>query len=76
MTKKEKAAICLFCTEPECTGEAECFSKRKKEYQKKRNEERRKGEQALNYICNVECSKAKRAARAEAIENHRKATRN
>ena len=54
MTDKEKAAICLMCDKPECTGEAKCFTERKKEYLKKYNEERRKGEQALNYICNVE----------------------
>lgn len=72
MTEKEKAAICLMCDKSECTGEAKCFAKRQKEYLKKYNEERRKGEQALNYICNVEYSKAKRKARAEAINKYRK----
>lgn len=72
MTEKEKAAICLMCSEPECTGEAKCFTEKKKEYLKKYNEERRKGEQALNYICNVEYSKAKRKARITAINKRRK----
>ena len=72
MTEKEKAVICLYCTEPECTGEAKCFTERKKQYQKKYNEERRKGEQALNYICNVEYSKAKRKAKITAINKRRK----
>ncbi len=72
MTEKEKAAICLMCDKPECTGETKCFAKRQKEYLRKHNEERRKGEQALNYICNVEYSKAKRKARAKAINKHRK----
>ena len=72
MTEKEKAFICLYCTEPECSGEAKCFVKRQKEYQKKYNEEHRKGEQALNYICNVEYSKAKRKARMTAINKRRK----
>lgn len=34
MTEKEKAAVCLYCTEPECMGEAECFANKQKEYQK------------------------------------------
>ena len=72
MTDKEKAAICLMCDKPECTGEAKCFAKRKKEYLKRYNEERRKGEQALNYICNVEYSKSKRKARITAINKRRK----
>ncbi|MBE6756669.1 MAG: hypothetical protein E7555_09455 [Ruminococcaceae bacterium] len=67
MTEKEKAAICLFCTEPECKGEAKCFKERQKEYIKKCNAERRKGEQALNYICNVQYSKSKREARKKAL---------
>ena len=33
---------------------------------------RRKGEQALNYICNVEYSKSKRKARITAINKRRK----
>ena len=72
MIEKEKAAICLMCDKPECTGEAKCFTEKKKEYLKKYNEERRKGEQALNYICNVEYSKAKRKARITAINKRRK----
>ena len=67
MTEKEKATICLFCTEPECKGEAKCFKERQKEYIKKCNAERRKGEQTLNYICNVQYSKAKREARKKAL---------
>ena len=72
MTDKEKVTICLMCDKPECTGEAKCFAKRQKEYLKKYNEERRKGEKALNYICNVEYSKAKRKARITAINKRRK----
>lgn len=72
MNEKEKASICLFCTEPECTGKTTCFAKKQKEYQKKYNRERRKGEQALNYICNVEYSKAKRDAMIAAIKKREK----
>lgn len=72
MTEKEKAAVCLYCTEPECMGKIECFANKQKEYKKKSNAERRKGEQALNYICNVEYSKAKRKARKEVLEKYRK----
>ena len=71
MTEKEKAAICLMCSEPECTGEAKCFAKKRKEYQKKYYEEYRKGKQALNYICNVACSEANRKARITAISKQR-----
>lgn len=72
MTDKEKVTICLMCDKPECTGEAKCFANRKKEYLKKYNAERRKGEQALNYICNVAYSQDKRKARVTAINKHRK----
>lgn len=72
MDEKEKAAICLFCTEPTCMGEAKCFREKKKEYQKKYNANRRKGEQALNYACNIEYSKAKREALKVALEKYRK----
>lgn len=72
MNEKEKAAICLMCTEAKCSGEAICFAKKRKEYIKKCNEEHRKGEQALNYICNAAYSKAQRKAFNEAIEKHKR----
>ena len=72
MTEKEKAAICLMCDKLLCLGEAKCFAEKKKEYIRQRNAEHRQGEQALNYICNVEYSKAKRKAREKAIKRHRK----
>ena len=71
MTEKEKAAICLMCSEPECTGEALCFAEKRKEYIKRCNEEHRRGERALNYVCNVACSEANRKARITAISKHR-----
>lgn len=48
MTEKEKAAICLNCTEIECTGEAKCFLKKQKEYQKKCNKKHIKCESKLS----------------------------
>ena len=72
MTEKEKAAICLFCTEAECKGETKCFVERQKKYRKNYYAERRKGEKALDYICNLEYSKAKREALKAALEKYRK----
>ena len=63
MTDKEKAAVCLMCTKPECTGEVACFREMAKERHNRYQRERRQAERAREYVCNIEETKKVNKAR-------------
>ena len=63
MTEKEKAAPCLMCTKPECTGEVACFREMAKERHNRYQRERRQAERAREYVCNIEETKKVKKAR-------------
>lgn len=72
MNEKNKANICLFCTEPECIGDEQCFQKHKKIYIRNYHASRRAAERILDAAYNKSVSEQKRIMRNQAIAKHRK----
>lgn len=71
MNEKEKAAICLHCTEFECVGEERCYRERLKKYRRDWQKSRRRGQRVLDREYNKARAEEHRERRNAAITKHR-----
>ena len=72
MNEQDRANVCLFCREPECIGDEQCFQKHRKIYIRNYYAAKRAAERILDASYNKAVSEKRRTKRNQAIEQHRK----